>query len=345
MNSLKIDASDSRSIKDRFYNHFSSSIETFDFGNKLMLEGKDGSGEIYFLKFSDGISMDLYECDFEQGLNLKLDTTRCAPLYMFYPLSDGIRLGLNESGTIEALSKYQPVIIGSAQGKTIELTLPKNIQTKLLILKVDRKKYAANRTKLLQNRAVLDTIFADRDPVTLTIHICSPNLHIADLVQRLSRHTLKEAYGIFVLEAETNLILGHILAQYVTDVNSAGDSRTLTKQELEKVRELAGSIARNPGEPYTIKQLTVITGLTPYKLQEGFKHLYGRTAADFIRDKRLIRAAELLGTNEHNVTEVVARIGLNSNSYFAKIFKDKYNCCPKEYQEQVKQHEIFEVNP
>ncbi len=344
MKSLKIDVSDSRSAQDRFHKHFSSSVEAFDYGNKIILEGTEGNGEIYFLRFNDGISMDLYECAFDEVLNLEVDNTRSALIYMFYPLSDGVRLGLDESGTMKSLSKYQPVLVSSVPGKAILLSLSKNRQIKLLVLKVDRKKYAANRIKLFRNRAVLDTIFADRDPVTTIIHVCSPNLYIADLVQRLSHHTLREAYGIFVLEAETNLILGHILAQYVTDVNSAGGSRTLTKQELEKVRELAITIARKPDEPYTIKQLTSITGLTPSKLQEGFKHLYRRTASDFIRDKRLTRAAELLGTNDHNVTEVVGRIGLNSNSYFAKIFKDKYSCSPKEYQNQVKKHEIFEVD-
>jgi len=343
MNHLKIDATDFRSTQDRFFSHFSTSVESFDFGNKIALTGPDATGEIYFLKFNDGISMILYDCDFKEELNLEVDTTCSAPLYMFYAMSDGAELGINGMGA-KALSKYQPVIIGSGAGEAIKLALPKDRTIKLLVLNVDRKKYTANRSKLLQKRAVLDTIFAPHDPDITTMHVCSPNLHIADLVQRLSHHTLGEAYGIFLLEAETKLILGHILAHYVTDVDSAGGSRTLTKQELEKVRELAEIIARNPGEPYTIKQLTTTTGLAPYKLQEGFKHLYKRTAADFIRDKRLIRAAELLGTNEYNVTEIVARIGLNSNSYFAKIFKDKYNCRPKEYQDKVKQYEIFAVN-
>jgi AraC-like DNA-binding protein len=344
MNYLKIDSTDFRSTQEKFLDYFSSSVESFDFGNRIVLTDTDGKGEIYFLQFNDGISIILYDCNFKEGLNLEVDSTLSAPLYIFYAMTDGAGVNVNESSTINGLSKYQPVIIGSALGKTIKLSLPKDRHSQLLVFKVDRKKYVANRIKLLKNRAVLNTIFEDRNSLKTTIHACSPNLYIADLVHRLSHHTLKETYRIFVIEAEINLILGHILAHYATDVNSAGNSRILTKKELEKVRELASNIARNPGESYTIRQLTSATGLAPYKLQEGFRHLYKRTAADFIRDKRLMRAAELLGKNELNVTEVVAHIGLNSNSYFSKIFKEKYNCCPKEYQDQIKQHEIFEVN-
>lgn len=344
MNYLKIDSTDFRLTQEKFLDYFSSSIEFFDFGHKIVLTDPDGKGEIYFLQFNDGISIILYDCNFKEGLNLEVDTKNTEPLYIFYAMTDGAGVNVNESDTRDGLSKYQPVLIGSAPGKTIKLSLPKDSHSQLLIFKVDRKKYAANRIKLLKNRAVLNTIFANSNPSKTTIHACSPNLYIADLVHRLSHHTLKETYRIFVIEAEMNLILGHILAHYTADMNSAGNSRILTKKELEKVRELASNITKNPGESYTIRQLTLTTGLAAYKLQEGFRHLYKRTAADFIRDQRLIRAAELLGTNELNVTEVVGRIGLNSNSYFSKIFKEKYNCCPKEYQDQIKQHEIVEVN-
>lgn len=34
-----------------------------------------------------------------------------------------------------------------------------------------------------------------------------------------------------------------------------------------------------------------------------------------------------------NISEIVYSIGLTSRSYFSKIFKEKYNCSPKYYQE------------
>ena len=106
---------------------------------------------------------------------------------------------------------------------------------------------------------------------------------------------------------------------------------------------MANRICQDPSDAYTIQELSRRTGLNPYKLQEAFKHLYKSTAVKFIQEKRLIKAAELLGTSEYNVTQVVEEIGLSSKSYFSKIFKAKYSCCPKEYQDQFKNRKILSI--
>ncbi|HEA29876.1 MAG TPA: AraC family transcriptional regulator [Leeuwenhoekiella sp.] len=338
MTSLNIDASDFKLSQEIFIKYCAGVSETFNFGNKIGVDEPQGTGEVDFLEFNDGISMIIYDCNFYEGLKLEIDTSHYAPLYLFYPISEGVMMHCKTSGITRQFRSFQPVIVGSVKDDPIQISFPKNKPNKLLVLKVDRQHYAKDREKLFLNREVLNSIFADFNPLATAVHVCSPNLHIADLFQKLSHHTLKEAYGIYILEAEANLILGHILTQYVVDMNMEGGNLALSTQELEKVRQLAHTITQHPGEPYTIKQLSNITGLNPYKLQEGFKHLYKRTAADFIRDQRLKRAAELLRTNEYNVTQVVTRIGLSSNSYFTKIFKDKYNYCPKNYQDQFKQH-------
>ena len=74
-----------------------------------------------------------------------------------------------------------------------------------------------------------------------------------------------------------------------------------------------------------------MSGLSPFKLQEGFKTTHGRTVADFIRNVRLEKAEELIKTTDLNISEIVYTIGLSSSSYFSKIFKLKYNCSPKDY--------------
>ncbi|MDX1318460.1 MAG: AraC family transcriptional regulator, partial [Xanthomarina gelatinilytica] len=39
----------------------------------------------------------------------------------------------------------------------------------------------------------------------------------------------------------------------------------------------------------------------------------------------------LIKNTDMNISEVVYTIGLTSRSYFSKIFKEKYNCSPKDY--------------
>ena len=73
--------------------------------------------------------------------------------------------------------------------------------------------------------------------------------------------------------------------------------------------------------------------MSPAKLQEGFKLLHNRTVSDFIRNVRVETAEHLIKTTDLNISEIVYTVGLTSRSYFSKIFKQKYKCSPKYYQD------------
>lgn len=72
-------------------------------------------------------------------------------------------------------------------------------------------------------------------------------------------------------------------------------------------------------------------GLNQNTLQEGFKQLYKKSVNQYIKDSRLEKAKELMETTDLNITEITYQIGINSRSYFSKLFKDKYGMCPKDY--------------
>lgn len=64
-------------------------------------------------------------------------------------------------------------------------------------------------------------------------------------------------------------------------------------------------------------------------LMHRFKELTGCTAHSYIRQKRLIRASELIRTGE-TVTEACARSGFSDYSAFLKAFKTMFGCVPSE---------------
>lgn len=68
------------------------------------------------------------------------------------------------------------------------------------------------------------------------------------------------------------------------------------------------------------KKLKVLTGLAPI---------------EFIREIRIKRAAQLIGTGEYNMTQVAYMVGINDPRYFSKCFKQKYAMTPTEYKEHI----------
>ena len=53
---------------------------------------------------------------------------------------------------------------------------------------------------------------------------------------------------------------------------------------------------------------------------------------DMIRNIRLESAAQLLKESQLTISEITARVGFNSNSYFSTCFKALYGVSPKAYQ-------------
>ena len=66
-------------------------------------------------------------------------------------------------------------------------------------------------------------------------------------------------------------------------------------------------------------------------LNRKMKALFDTTPNDYIRSKRLSKAAEMLEKGNHRVNEVCYAVGFNSPSYFAKCFKKEYGVLPAEW--------------
>lgn len=63
-----------------------------------------------------------------------------------------------------------------------------------------------------------------------------------------------------------------------------------------------------------------------------FKNEFGMTPIEYIHQKRVKKACELLETEHKNVTEVSYQLGYSSLSHFIKLFKEETGITPKQYQ-------------
>ena len=70
------------------------------------------------------------------------------------------------------------------------------------------------------------------------------------------------------------------------------------------------------------RKITVIAGTSP---------------ADFIRLIRLKKATELIIDGRHRIGEICFLVGINSPSYFIKLFQKQFGMTPKEFEKQQRQ--------
>jgi len=81
----------------------------------------------------------------------------------------------------------------------------------------------------------------------------------------------------------------------------------------------------------TIEELAQQSNLSLSSFKREFAKLYNDTPANYIKTKRLEKAAELLLVSNERITDIAFECGFNDLASFTKSFHDKYNVTPTNY--------------
>ena len=335
---ILIDANHFGLSKKKINEHLKASLKKSHLGHEITLKNEYGQGNITMVEITDGIAMISYDLSLLDDFSLRVDTSVSNPLYFLYMTSGNLTMEFLTSGKKEILRQYQPMVISSTKVDPITFTFSKGTKTNLHILRLDRAVYVKNSKYHRDDQRLLNAIFSNPDPKKTFTFTCAPDLLIADIIARNHKKLISATLEPLLLEGAIRLFMGYIIDLYNQENKEIYAGANLTSDNMLRVQQVALEIKNNPSAPYSITALTDLTGLNPYKLQQAFKYLFKRTAADYIRNARLEQAESLLKKNNLNVSEVVLAVGLSSNSYFSKIFKQKYKYCPKAYQEKIKEN-------
>ena len=101
-----------------------------------------------------------------------------------------------------------------------------------------------------------------------------------------------------------------------------------------QLRKTAEQYQTDLSAEFSVEEFAAALYLSPRALQLKMKALYNLTPSDYIRNIRLEFAQELLKNSELAIGLVAQQVGFNSQSYFARCFKAKYNMSPKQFREQ-----------
>ncbi len=101
------------------------------------------------------------------------------------------------------------------------------------------------------------------------------------------------------------------------------------EQLLERVMKVINKNLNN--SDLSVDSIADEVGISRVHLHRKMKELTGQTPHDFIRNLRLKQAANLLASQNMNITEVMYACGFNNAASFSTIFKRFYGMSPREY--------------
>ena len=106
------------------------------------------------------------------------------------------------------------------------------------------------------------------------------------------------------------------------------------EQLLDRVMKVINKNISN--SDLSVDRIADEVGISRVHLHRKMKELTGQTPHDFIRNIRLKQAAQLLSSQNMNITEVMYACGFNNAASFSTIFKKFYGISPREYMNENK---------
>ena len=104
----------------------------------------------------------------------------------------------------------------------------------------------------------------------------------------------------------------------------------------DTVRQVQEYMVSHLSDPLTIDQLSARFRISPTALKVIFRQTYGRPIHQYLLEKRVQHAAELLHRSPLSIVDIAAAVGYNSASQFGVAFKRRYQLTPSQYRRQAR---------
>ena len=293
----------------------------------------EGSGYVKCISFNTCMSAVVFDIAMQQEQSFPLMKPKSDMVYFLYCLRGNCALSLEGLPDRLEIDELQSVILYSKKSSSNCLHIEKKERAVGIFIGINRQRYQSIFKGDFQGldgrlNQLLDLVYERHNHHYLGNY----NLKVGEFVKALDNHNFNHDVSSYLyFEGYCNLILATQIEQFYKSLNTNKNTTSLTQDELHRIQEISDFIRNYPEIQHSIKSICSKSGLSPNKLQEGFKFMHGRTVSDFVRNVRLEKAEDLIKNTDLNISEVVYSIGLTSRSYFCKIFKSKYSCSPKEY--------------
>ncbi|MGC1632429.1 MAG: AraC family transcriptional regulator [Gelidibacter sp.] len=277
--------------------------------------------ECYFFDFKSLNDFDLY-----------IDSELNSSFYICVNLSEKDALDLTMQYNFISIPPYASFLIPYKESNDLYVNGSREKIYNFIMLKINTKNLDAEELKLMDTLDAEGAFWKNKTHESCLV----PNLEICELGRKLKNLNISTCENKFIASGYANILIGLKLKEFSTSNKYHSKLAYLRNHEIFELEKLTQHIHENPQMQYVIKDLCKKTGLSVSKLQAGFKDMHNCTVAIFIRNIRLEKALEMLKTTDLNVSEIVYSVGLNSRGYFCRIFKKKYKCSPKHFQQQLK---------
>ncbi|SIQ01355.1 helix-turn-helix domain-containing protein [Maribacter ulvicola] len=297
-----------------------------------------GKGSLRTIDFNWGIS--LIDCNMKLTEETKLifESQDLAPIEFIFISKGYFEYSENNTDDFTKLEQFQNTIISHKRNAKKTFQFPKNEHLKINFIRINRKEYLQKKNNnVSQLNQLLVSLFNDSKGEVAFKHGGSFSLRIADEIKLLNNVDANSGMlRSLSLEGRLYLILSLQLLEHKNFEENMNIPEAISKEDILKIHKLTTYILEHISDNISISTLSGESGLSPKKLQLGFKILYSKTVNEYVRQLKLEISKDYLKNSDLSVSEIVYAIGIKSRSYFSKIFFEAYDILPTDYRKHLK---------
>ena len=306
----------------------------------INLPDEIGTGHVRAIGFSHGVGLMDVDIRLKKKVRFSLNQSLVQPLQIVFNRETSLIHEFEGQDKKKEIKHLESAIF-SCNGKYGNvLTLEANKPICFFNLEINRKQFEEKIEIFLpEMNEDLEGLFRDVNGINLFFHKGHYSLDIAQCIEEI-HETEDEGFtkSVFI-EGKCYEILAHHLRQYVDDT-APKENRTILRQAtVVKIEEAANFVEDNLDQSISISAISKKVGLNQNTLQTGFQQLYKLSVKEFTQNKRMELARHLMESTDLNITEITYRIGINSRSYFSKLFKERYAMSPNQYLQKLRSKE------
>lgn len=297
-----------------------------------------GSGHLKAIQFDNGISVIEADMLLNKSFRIKFKKNELNPLVLLFNTESSIQHMNSATEKKVKIERFESVMFSNDMKDYNTLLITKNKPTSFIKIFINRKAF---ENKLDEFEETIDpnlvTIFKDVNGVNLFIYKGQYSLNISEAIDSIKNCETDGLVRSLFIEAKTFEILTLHFQQYTDDLNNPKKREILRRSTVSKIEKASTLIKEDLTHDFSVNELASKVGLNQNTLQTGFQQLYKSSVNDYIRSKRINKAKELIESTNLNISEITYAVGINSRSYFSKLFKAKYKLTPSEFMNQVRQ--------
>ncbi|MGB3606662.1 BLUF domain-containing protein [Psychroserpens sp.] len=293
------------------------------------IDNEAGKGSIHGTSLFSGLEVLSFDLYLKKLMVFNYHSNSSAYLHCIFIEEGFLSHNFQHSENSNNASRYQNILVGSTSEDYSTFKIPADTRIKMVIITVQKIPEDELCRGHLQNKLneILEQLSL-KNTYSYFGNYSSKGSSYAKSIIELKSESLNDRLSF---EANVLNLLSCKFKEHEEHLSLNSKECDLSKSEIINVIRTSEYIANNLEQSLKLVDLERESGLNQKRIQRGFKHFFGLSVNKYIVNLRIEKAKELIETTDKSISEIVYHIGLNSRSYFSRIFSEKFGLLPNEY--------------